>query len=879
MFCKLLPTLSTNTLVLTVNRRLSHHLIKSYDAFQRSMGKISWSTLNAIPLQTWLQACWEKQTVYSQHCLSQNQSRALWLELITNDRELSALIQASAAAQLAQQAWDTLHLWNIGLDHPALQYSHNPEVEIFLRWANEFQRWCYEHDVICESELAQRLNRLIENDTNAITLPKEIVLIGFDELNPSTETLLSTLANTVSVRHWEAEKRNATVVRTELIDIETEILAMARWARNHWNQHPELSIGCIVPSLSELRPIIARIFHECFDDTEAAYNISASQSLKQYLMIRQALTFLQWVNDEIDPDSLSMILQSPYFNISHEDPHYAALVDAHWREYNELTLQPKHLLTAWTRLETSFPNSTWLKRWQAFIAISRNRPSRASTNQWAEFFTQTLQAIGWPGGRTLDSLEYQLMQRWQALLDEFTLLETVHSEISLSQALTLLNRLAQQSEFQPESPDTPIQVLGALEAGAMQFDRLWVMGLHDGIWPPAPQPNPFLPLALQRKYNMPHASAERELEYTQHQMQRLLNSADDVVLSSPQRDGEQGLQPSKLIASFPLTILEALSLDLRSPLTEFIATAATETLEESLAPQVRDDERITGGSWILKQQSACPFRAFAAVRLKAQDLSQPDLGLAPSLRGALVHAALEYLWNTLKNSETLHAQDEEQLDRLIHEATSAAIREQMPYALSNSTRYFLKLDRERIEILIRDWLALEKNRPGFRVVEMETDRHIQVGKLSLDLRIDRIDELNNGDCVIIDYKTGISSIHNWFSARPVDPQLPLYCSFDTDHTNYHGITFAELRPGQHRLRGVWNKSIVNTMNEFDDIVSIDELDTEDMIDNWHDLKNHWQKTLTQLSDDFYNGIAVIDPRDATICNTCDLHALCRISHE
>ena len=47
----------------------------------------------------------------------------------------------------------------------------------------------------------------------------------------------------------------------------------------------------------------------------------------------------------------------------------------------------------------------------------------------------------------------------------------------------------------------------------LRFDHLWVMGLHHEAWPQSANPNPFLPIALQREHKLPHSSADRELEF------------------------------------------------------------------------------------------------------------------------------------------------------------------------------------------------------------------------------------------------------------------------------------------------------------------------------------------------------------------------------
>ena len=94
-----------------------------------------------------------------------------------------------------------------------------------------------------------------------------------------------------------------------------------------------------------------------------------------------------------------------------------------------------------------------------------------------------------------------------------------------------------------------------------------------------------------------------------------------------------------------------------------------------------------------------------------------------------------------------------------------------------------------IEILSH-WLTHERNRTSsFRVVEMEKNQTLQVADLSLTLRPDRIDELEDGRRSVIDYKTRAPSKTNWLGDRPQEPQLPLYSLLDS---TISGIAFAEL---------------------------------------------------------------------------------------
>jgi RecB family exonuclease len=144
--------------------------------------------------------------------------------------------------------------------------------------------------------------------------------------------------------------------------------------------------------------------------------------------------------------------------------------------------------------------------------------------------------------------------------------------------------------------------------------------------------------------------------------------------------------------------------------------------------------------------------------------------------------------------------------------------------------------------------------------------------LSLSGQIDRLDRLADGSTMLIDYKTGRSGRSDWFpEARIVDPQLPAY-AVAMDPPPF-AITFARIRPEDLRFDGL---AAGDTGTP-----GVAELAAEKRkykgMDSWAELVADWQTRLTTLAEDFSSGRASVDPRKATVCNTCHLHALCRIN--
>jgi len=120
---------------------------------------------------------------------------------------------------------------------------------------------------------------------------------------------------------------------------------------------------------------------------------------------------------------------------------------------------------------------------------------------------------------------------------------------------------------------------------------------------------------------------------------------------------------------------------------------------------------------------------------------------------------------------------------------------------------------------------------------------------------------------IIDYKTGNSQIAAWFDERPNEPQLPLY---GISQAETAGLIFAQIRSGDMRIKGVGKASF-----EISGVKAIDEVKLA--ATDWDTQLKHWETVLTQLGQNFHNGLAQVDPKDNNTCQYCELPSLCRIA--
>ncbi len=84
--------------------------------------------------------------------------------------------------------------------------------------------------------------------------------------------------------------------------------------------------------------------------------------------------------------------------------------------------------------------------------------------------------------------------------------------VELRAALHELERLCRDTAFQPDSGDPRIHVIDAFQHPGPHYDGLWITGFTADRWPRGVEPDPFLPLELQRSLAMPGVTAKRELE-------------------------------------------------------------------------------------------------------------------------------------------------------------------------------------------------------------------------------------------------------------------------------------------------------------------------------------------------------------------------------
>jgi probable DNA repair protein len=875
-----IAALSAGATLVTASQRLARHLLAEYGGHCQSQGRVVWEAPDVLPWSQWLERFWQESfgllsADRPQQLLSDFQELTLWEEAIHSADSENPLLQVPSAARSARDAWQLLHAWRVSIARD--QENSSEDVSAFARWAKAYRQRCTDGDWLDSARLADAVRGALAD--GRLAPPRALIIAGFDELTPQQDELLNAVrAAGVAVTALTPADQPQRSARVGYGDRRAEIHAAAAWARAAL-ESGQTRIGVVVPDLAVQRATVVRLFDEALlpaallpgEDIVRPYNISLGEPLAARPVIHAALLLLELGTGSLPVARLGTLLRSPFLAGATSEASARAQLDAALRQDGEDTVSISALLrralTAQGKPYTAASQlHTQLRVWRDNLPA---RSKQFAPSAWSEQFAGLLKLAGWPGDGPLDSDSHQAVMAWRELLAHFAAQDVVSTRHNYAEALATLRRMAGERVFQPQTPAAPVQVLGLLEASGLDFDSLWVMGLDDESWPPSPRPNPFLPLELQRTRGLPHASAGRELEFARRLTERLAASAGNVVFSHPLNSGDEKRRASPLLQGFP----ELLPGDFPAPqpgiASQLFAARAIETLSDEQAPVLPPGSVVKGGTRLFQYQAACPFRAFATLRLDARAPEDPEPGLDAKARGMLLHAALEALWNTLASHAALCGMAEETLMNAIDAAVHAALDKLARDRSQTLTGRFREIEAKRLTRLLRAWLEAEKARAPFKVVAAEQKTTIKLGGLVVEGRMDRVDELEDGTRVILDYKSGKTSIKSWEGERPDEPQLPLYAIDMRQRQPVAAALFAQLRAGELGFNGLAARAGIAPK-----VKAAGETEAA-----WEVQLDSWQTTLTALAEAYRTGDARVDPKKfPQTCEHCGLQALCRV-HE
>lgn len=856
--------LTRDTVVLAPNQRLASAL---KEGLRENHGTI-------YSFEEWLTHQWEilkQREKNPQKVLSTFQEQWLWKEIIAQSQVGEYLLDLWQMAYLASNAKRQCHLWQLAIE--PTNWPYKEDTQAFELWHQAFKNKCEAHHWVTFAEMAEKILDAYKN--NILQKSPEVILVEYNEIPPLYQSLLNTAFH--HQKNHQSEQQKNHCHRAGFPSGQKELEAAIQWSYHTHQNSPNERIGIIVPNLSEYRSEIETLIYNVLPEAkEISFNISIGTPLSEIPIVEAALQVLSFCNEPKTSLSVLKLIHSPFiFHLDYNNPQLInEIADLEYQlsEMGDKKLNHEAIL----EIVKPSGHNHWHDSLKSAIELFQEYPPKKQTlKEWHLVFTKILEHFNWPGLRARTDIENKQYTQWKECFEQWSNLSSEYERLSYNDAVNHLTQWVHHQIFHPVTPkiNNPIQIMGLLEAAGLQFDKLWLIGMNSQQWPPAAKPNPFLPYRLQRHYQMPHSSAEREFVYAQQLTQRYLTSANEIMISYSASDEEESAKPSSLIIDIPEIKANDLAFSKKyNPIQNQTRPITKSTIDsEEFGPKVSESEKNTlrGGSGILTHQAACPFRSFALYRLHADPLPESTLGIHPIDRGILLHSVLEKLWKKIKSSENLHLLSEQQTQSLITQTIKKSIKEKI---FSHYEPVYLELEALRLQNLIGHWLEIEKKRDAFTLFACELTQEVQIDDLKFRLRIDRIDQLPDGSLILIDYKSGKNlSQKQWLDERIDEPQIPLYA---LSQNNVSGLLYAVINKESMRFKGIILKDIGIT-----DATLWESLDKSLWPESFAQLKKQWEKNLNKLAKEFLSGYAAVDPKYGhATCNNCHLNTLCRYDY-
>ena len=836
----------------------------AHTRLQLRNGKSAWISCDVIPWSAWLERC-ATQARYGPlqglRRLGATEEWLLWREAAEAACAGLELLMPESLADSLRRSAARARDWGMRWTGTA-----TPESSVLEQARRIFLDRCQHLRAYSVSDWTQVLR-------NFRAGPTPLVFAGFASLGSALLDRLQELGGTF----WPAGTAAAANSPWQAIgcaDPADELRCAARWCKEQLVRNPQARLLVVDTRLRLRRAHAVQAFeHELHGSNllgmpgEALYGIEGGQPLADYALVRAALDLLQLSGGALEFQQLAALLRSPYIGCG--TPAQRANLELTLRERN-VTEADLARLCDLARGQRSGGGAALV---ETLLSIAPSWAGESARHDhgagWAREFAARLEAGGWPGEGSLGSEELQQCERLRELLGELSTLGGSGTLLNCRQALDLLRALAMRTSFEAATPDVPVTLTESIDDPLVDYDGIWVAGLSAESWPVPPRADPFVPIAAQRAAGFQPASAQGQLDAARQAMGTWQRCARQLILSWPWADGDVPLQPSQLLGvparahgvALPPASADRLMAALRQS-----ARREPRPVEHALAwPAGR---RLKGGTKVLQLQALCPFKAVAELRLGAVPVPEPVPGLDRFERGQLLHRALELVFEQLADSRELRrrAADEPSLLALVRVACDRALHERLALRTERLPDALADNERLRLTSLIAALLRQELVRAEsteFTIAALEDARDLELAGFPIRVRMDRLDRLDDGRVIVLDYKSGAAQTFRPLDERPRQPQLLAYAVLTGDAVA--GVAAVHLTAADIRWRGAAAEpSLLPDLGR-----------PRAPTAPWPELLAHWRRVVENLVRDYAAGESAVDPLPGA-CQFCQLPAFCRI---
>ena len=460
-------------------------------------------------------------------------------------------------------------------------------------------------------------------------------------------------------------------------------------------------------------------------------------------------------------------------------------------------------------------------------------------------------------------------------------------EMRLDTYFRLLKRMTDLITIPFEGePLSGLQVMGVLETRALDFDRLIILSMNEGIFPLKKAANSFIPYNLRRGFGLP--TYEHQDSVWAYHFYRLIRRAKQVTLLYDTRTtGLQTGEVSRFVHQlryhyqYPL-IDELVVYDVASSAVPPISVQKTAEVEKLLSDFLFGGPRALSASAI-NTYLDCPLKFYFSVLEQIQEEDEITETVERDVFGSILHKVMEDLYAPFKG-------------KLVTADLLKLLRKDQPLLTGTIARAFAELffkspvvrplegenflTGEMIRKYAEKILEQDARFTPFHYIESEKKVRATItlsDKRAVQLKgfIDRVDSLDRV-LRIVDYKTGsgkleFESVEGLFDKEAKDRpkavmQVFLYAWMYQQLPEYTGMP---IQPAIYYLRTLFQRS-------FDPVVEQKKgRGKADKVNSFQDFAADFEDKLRQCLDEIFNlDIPFTQTETGKACTYCSFRGLC-----
>ena len=752
-------------------------------------------------------------------------------------------------SETAIQANRLIDQFNIG-ENTLKSEERSEEHTFFNAWRLIFKKYCSDKNVITFNNLLKITEEHIKNGDISIEHPLHFV--NFEFIAPIEESFIEACKTQVDIEFFKASQTTPYIESRVFLNEEHECMQIVEWCKTQIENNKKILI--VTPQLDQIIDRLTSMLDKTFHPETFTPSLSQEKRIYQFSLntplFHLSMVYLNFKLIEVAARGTSKINELKNI-LSHSGWSESKELCRRYRLINYLerkrrgNISIKDLIEMSELIEDLNDEIPYLKTHLNQIYASHHEwRIKRNPSGWIKAFDMYLKNIQSSLLNPKDAFEESIYEVWNKTNETIASLDNLMGEISIQEMLDVLQYYLKKTTHQHQHQGNfKIDILGFHESVYEKYDATWIMNLNEHHWPIPHQYNPFIPIKIQHDRHISthekrHLNASKILD-------KFIHTSPFVTLSYAKKMGEEEIFPSPTLYSFVSSkLLEDTNFKYKKNKLnhEFI-----EYIEDNTSNKIEVQKTVKSGIKLLEAQSICPAWAFYEFRLGAKQIEDEDEeNLTTRLRGNLFHKTLEEFWTEYKSSSLVSALNEKELSKKIQEITHKNIsieRKNYPRILSE----FFNIEEMRLISYLEKWIHHELKRGDFEVKETEKNIPIHLGCLNFNIKIDRIDEVNQNN-IVIDYKSGTTkTLNEWFLNAYGELQMPFYALFASNKP-IDAIAIGVINAAKPQWIGIGrDKDLLQGIKD----------STATQYQSWDDLIGFWKCRIDDAIKSYESGNAAV----------------------